>query len=121
MVKFNSKPISEHAEVPLADAGRWETIVEHWQTRGRSASSGGTDGNACYVVSVGSLRDPPARAAQLAEIVSLVHSQGDRVVGQEIHHLTDPNPRMVLGKGTAEDMAARARARGATMLVLDVE
>jgi GTP-binding protein HflX len=121
MVTFSSKAISEHAEVPLADEGRWETIVAHWQARAEAPAPAGAAGNASYVVSVGPLRDPPARAAQLAEIVSLVRSQGDRVVGQEICHLTDPDPRTLLGKGTAEDLAARARALGATMLVVDAE
>src|SRR5262249_1426842 len=121
MIKFSSKPISEHAEAPLADEGRWEAIVEHWQARGGSPAEGGTAGNACYVGSVGALRDPLVRSAELAEIVSLVRSQGDRVVGQEVCHLTEPNPRTLLGKGTAEEVAARARAHGATMLVLDAE
>src|SRR5262249_9401771 len=44
-----------------------------------------------------------------------------RVVGQEIGHLHVPNPRTFLGKGMAEEVAARARAQGATMLVLDAE
>ena len=121
MVQFISKPIAEHAEVPLADEGRWETIVEDWQARGRSKGASGNGENECYVVSVGPLRDPIVRSAQLAEIVSLVESQGDRVVGQEICHLTEPHPRTLLGKGTAEAIAARARAHGATMLVLDAE
>jgi len=121
MVTFSSKAISEHGEVPLADEGRWETIVEHWQARGRSPAEGGAEGNRSYVVSVGPLRDARARSAQLAEIVALVRSQGDRIVGQEICHLTEPNPRTLLGKGTAEEVAARARALGATMLVLDAE
>jgi GTPase len=121
MVKLSSKPIVEHAEVPLADEGQWEAIVEHWQARGRSPAAGGTEGNACYVVSVGPLREPLVRAAQLAEIVSLVRSQGDQVVGQEVCHLNQPNPRTLLGKGAAEEVAARARAHGATMLVLDAE
>lgn len=121
MVKFSSKPISEHAEVPLADEGRLEAIVEHWQARAAAPPASGTDGNACHVVSVGPIRDPLVRSAQLAEIVSLVRSQGDRVVGQEVCHLAEPNPRTLLGKGAAEEMAARARALGATMLVLDAE
>ncbi len=121
MVEFCSKPISEHAEVPLADEGRWETIVEDWQARGRSKGADSVDGNDSYVVSVGPNRDPLARSAQLAEIVNLVESQGDRVVGQEICYLHEPNPRTLLGKGTAEAIAARARAIGATMLVLDAE
>lgn len=121
MGKFSSKAIAEHAEVPLADEGQWEAIVEHWQARGRAPREGATGGSDCYVVSVGALRDPEARAAQLAEIVSLVRSQGGRVVGEEICHLAEPNPRTLLGKGTAEEVAARARALGATLLVLDAE
>ena len=121
MVKLSSKPIVEHAEVPLADDGQWEAIVEHWQARGRPTAASGAEGNGSYVASVGPGRDPLVRAAQLAEIVSLVRSQGDRVVGQEVHPLTEPNPRTLLGKGAAEEMAARARAHGATMLVLDAE
>lgn len=121
MVKLSSRAISEHAEVPLADDGRWETIVGHWQARGRSQGAEGTEGNTSYVVSVGPLRDPLVRSAQLAEIVSLVRSQGDRIAGEEVYHLTEPNPRTLLGKGAAEEVAARARAHGATMLVLDAE
>jgi GTP-binding protein HflX len=122
MIKFSSKPIAEHAEVPLADEGRWETIVEQWQARGSAPAAAATpEGTASYVVSVGPLREPLARAAQLAEIVSLVRSQGHGVVGQEVYHLGEPNPRTLLGKGAAEEMAARARALGATLLVLDAE
>jgi GTP-binding protein HflX len=121
MLKFNSKPVSEHSEVPLADDGELEKLVEHWSARG-SASSASEDGeSACYVVSVGSERDPVARAAQLAEIVSLVQHQGGRVLGQELRHLTKADPRTLLGKGTARDLADRARECGATMLVLDAE
>jgi GTP-binding protein HflX len=74
-----------------------------------------------YVASIGAERDPHARAAQLAEILSLVASQGGRIVGHEMSHLAAPNARTLLGKGAAEALAARARAAGATMLVLDAE
>ncbi len=120
MLKFSSKSISEHAEVPLADEGRLEKLVAHWSEQ-QAAPATETEGTASYVVSVGPERDPAVRAAQLAEIVALVKSQAGRVVGQEICHLSDPNPRTLLGKGTAEDLASRARACGATMLVLDAE
>lgn len=74
MVEFSSKPISEHAEVPLADEGRWETIVEDWQARGRLKSTSGAGGNDSYVVSVGPLRDSAgARRA----------ARGDRQLGGE--------------------------------------
>jgi GTP-binding protein HflX len=121
MMKFSSKAISEHAEVPLADDGKLEEIVEHWRERREPSRGELANGKACYVVSVGRERTPAVRSAQLAEIVSLVQGQGDRVVGQEIYRLSEPNPRTLVGSGTAEQMAARARAAGATMLVFDAE
>src|SRR4051812_18675349 len=121
MLKFNSRPIAEHSEVPLADDGQFERLVEDWTARQTASAASGTEASACYVVSVGPERDPQVRAAQLAEMVSLVQHQGGRVVGQEIHHLGEPNPRTLLGKGNAQAMADRARAAGATMLVLDAE
>ncbi len=121
MLKFSSKAISEHAEVPLADEGRLEKLVLHWSERGAKHAVDAARDSASYVVSVGAERDPLVRAAQLAEIVALVESQGGHVVGQEICHLADPDPRTLLGKGTAEDMASRARGCGATMLVLDAD
>jgi GTPase len=121
MFKFSSKPIQEHAEAPLADDGRWEKLVARWQERQTPAEPVDGEGVAAYVVSVGAELDPGVRDAQLAEITSLVRHQGDRVVGQEIRHLSAPNPRTFLGKGTAKEIALRAREAGATMLVLDAE
>ncbi|MFZ5891635.1 MAG: GTPase HflX [Myxococcota bacterium] len=120
MPKFNSKAISEHSEVPLADDGELEKLVERWSVRAARPVLDSEE-PACYVVSVGEDRDPVARAAQLAEIVSLVQHQGGRVVGQELRHLSRPDPRTLLGKGTARELADRAREHGATMLVLDAE
>jgi GTPase len=121
MLKFNSKPVSEHSEMPVADDGKLEKLVEHWSARDVSSAALDRDSSACYVVSIGAEREPVERAAQLAEIVALVEHQGGRIVGQELCHLTRPNPRTLLGKGTAEAIAQRARDSGATMLVLDAE
>jgi GTPase len=121
MVKFSSKPISEHVEVPLADEGRHSRLVSYWQERQAELPARPDEGSACYVVSVGPTRDEKVRSAQLAEIVALVQSQGGHVVGQEVCYLAAPNPRTLLGKGTAQAIAARARASGATLLVLDAE
>lgn len=124
MLKFSSKPIAEHAEVPLADDGRWEELVAHWSSRNVGREAPKTEaGSDVYVVSVSTERerDPRALEAQLAEIVSLAENQGDRVVGRESCHLPRPHPRTLLGKGKAEQIAAHARASGATMLVLDAE
>lgn len=121
MPKFNSKPVSEHSEVPLADGGELEKLVEHWSARQAASAGNVSQSGACYVVSIGSDRDDVARQAQLAEIVALVQHQGGRVVGQELCHLAQPNARTLLGKGTAEAIADRAREHGASMLVLDAE
>jgi GTPase len=121
MLKFSSRPVSEHSEVPLADGGELEKLVEHWGARDVSSAELDRDTSACYVVSIGAERDPIARGAQLAEIVALVEHQGGRIVGRELCHLTRPNPRTLLGKGSAEAIAQRARESGATMLVLDAE
>lgn len=118
-VKFSSKAIAEHDEVPLADEGQLEELVLAWNAK-RPLNTGSEESQ-CYVVSVGAERDPQVRSAQLAEISSLVRSQGSSVVGEEIVNLTNLNPRTLLGKGAVEALAERARAAGATMLVLDAE
>jgi GTP-binding protein HflX len=121
MFRFSSKAISEHAEVPLADEGHLEQLVQSWAERRPVHVTDQHADSACYVVSVGFERDALVRSAQLSEITALVESQGSRVVGQEICYLSEPNPRTLLGKGTAQALATRARAAGATMLVLDAE
>src|SRR5690606_9565817 len=102
MVRFRSRPISEHEEAPVADDGRLEELVAEAKARGEGRSE-----KASYVVSVGAEREARVSAAQLAEIVSLVQSQGDRLVGSEICHLARPTPRTLLGKGQAREIAAR--------------
>ncbi|KIG14843.1 GTP-binding protein HflX [Enhygromyxa salina] len=120
-MKFHSKPIEEHTEVPLADDGRWEQLVAHWAQLD-AAPGGPVHGkNACYVVSVGVWEDLAQERAQLAEILALVRAQGDRVVGYESYQRGRPDPRTYLGTGTSEAIAARASAAGATLLVVDAE
>lgn len=119
-MKFSSLPVPEHDDVPLADDGLWEDMVETCSAR-RSGLSTESQEPCVYVLSVGPERDPVVRQAQLAEIVSLVKAQGHAVVGQEIYHLTKLRPRTLIGKGTSQEVAQRARDLGATMLVLDAE
>ncbi len=121
-MKFNSKPIPEHEEVPLADEGLWEKIVEEWTQREKlTGNSKNHKSNECYVLSVCYSRDPLIQKAQLSEIVTLVQAQGDHVVGQEIYYLTKKHPRTLLGKGASQEIAARAKACQANLLVLDAE
>jgi GTP-binding protein HflX len=120
-MRFHSKPVEEHAEVPLADDGRWEAIVAHWTRREAPRREAATSGNACYVLSVHRRGDRGHPAAQLAELTSLVGSQGDRVVGSEVHELQRPDPRTLIRRGVAERIAGQARHLGANLLVVDAE
>lgn len=119
-MKFHSKPVEEHAEVPLADDGRLEAIVAHW-TRREAPRGSEAAGNACYVLSVHRHGDRGHPSAQLAEMTSLVQTQGDRVVGTELHELHRPDPRTFVRSGVAERVADHARDAGADLLVVDAE
>ncbi len=124
-MKIHSKPIEEHAEVPLADDGRWEAIVAHWQRReapqNDAAAAAASKGNACYLLSVQHRDDAGDPQAQLAELASLVRTQGDRVVGMEMHQLHRPDPRTLVRSGTAQRIGTGARDAGADLLVVDAE
>ena len=116
-MQFYSKPIPENEEVPLADDGQWEELVETWTERDAPTEQS----DAVYVVSIGTERDPRVRQAQLEEILSLVEAQGGDVVGYEMLTLTKVRPRTLIGKGTSRAIADRARELGAQMMVLDAE
>lgn len=118
-MKLYSEPVDEHAEVPLPDEGKWEELIEQWSQR-RERTVELTHGqNACYVVSVGKWRSAAHEAAQLGEILGLVKAFGDQVVGHESMRMAKPHPKTWFGTGTCEQVAARARAAGANMLVID--
>jgi GTP-binding protein HflX len=120
-MKFHSKPVSEHEEVPLADAGRLEEIVQASQRRQAPAPTTTADAKPCFVLSIGPEKDPAVRDAQLGEIRSLVRAQGGLVVGEAIHVLSRPDPKTFLGPGRARQYADEAYALGATMIVVDAE
>ena len=120
-MKFESKPVKEHNEVPLADDGELENLVEHFKNRtarreGSQSSKGG-----CYVVCVGDWSEDYSRDAQLAEIIGLVGAQGDRVVGSETIKQRHSDPATVLRSGKAKAAAERAVRLGANMLIVDAE
>ena len=120
-MKIHSRPIEEHPEVPLADDRRWEEIVAHWQRRESPQPSDPSEGNACYILSVQRRGDTGAPHAQLAEIASLVRTQGDRIVGEEMHELHRPDPRTLIRSGIAERIGSSALDAGADLLVVDAE
>jgi GTPase len=120
-MKFHSKPVEEHPEVPLADDGRWEATVAHWTRREALRRGPAAGGNACYVLSVHRRGDRGHPSAQLVELTSLVQSQGDRVVGSEVHELHRPDPRTLIRSGVAERIGNHAREVGADLLVVDAE
>jgi GTPase len=120
-MKFQSKPIEEHQEVPLADEGQWEALVARWAERHKGSTRPLGGQNRCDVVSVGDWVDDTQRDAQLAEILGLVRAQGDAVVGHQTLRRARPDPKTYLGRGAANDVAARATEHGADMLVVDAE
>lgn len=119
-MRFHSKPLAEHEEVPLADHGQWEELVAHWNARDLSAKNGDT-ATAAYVVSVVTPAQSAFSAARMQELVGLATARGDVTVGSETHLLRRPNPRMLLGKGAARQIADRAKDAGATMVIMDAE
>lgn len=119
-MRFHSKPIEEHAEVPLADDGRLEQMIAPYRAHTAAMSARG-EGNACYVLSVYRRAEAACADAQRAEITGLVEAQGDRVVGCESHLLSRPDARTYIRSGVAERISQRARELGANMLVMDAE
>ena len=111
-MRFFSLPVPEHEEVPLADDGQWERLLDN---------SPPEPPNSVYVLSVSQESDPRVQQAQLKEICELVRTQGGEIAGREVRRLTKPNPRTLLGSGACREVAARAREQGAGMLVLDAE
>lgn len=119
-MKLHSQPIAEHREVPLADEGRFEQLVQEWQSR--APSSAITEGaNACYLLSLHDSSEPHVQAAQLAELRGLVEAQGDVIVGAQSQVMRKKDPRTFVSVGVAERAAAAARDANANMLVVDAE
>lgn len=120
-MKFESKPIEEHNEVPLADEGELESLVERFSNRSARHEGRNSIGTDCYVVCVGDWSADYSRDAQLAEIIGLTKAQGDHVVGSETVQQRRFDPATVLTSGKAKAAAERAADLGAKMLVVDAE
>lgn len=123
-MKFYSKAVSEHEEVPLADEGRFERLVEQWDAKSPNHAPfphSQETSNRCFLLSIHDTADPCVQLARANELLGLVQAQGDLVVGSEQLLLRKKDARTFLGAGVAERAAAAARAAGANMLVLDAE
>lgn len=121
-MKFSSRAVEEHVEVPVADEGRWEDVIAEFDARRATAAQRSADGrSAVYVVCVGVGRRADISRGQRDEIVSLVRAQGDAVAGEERLRIVKTNPRTLLGRGACEAVAERARRLGADTVVLDAE
>lgn len=119
-MKFSSKAVSEHAEVPLADDGRLEELIAQWQQRGQRSPTDSAP-NRCYLLSLHDSPDPIVQNAQLAELAALVEARGDNVVGATQQVLKRKDPRTFVGRGVAERVAMTAHAAEANLLVVDAE
>lgn len=124
-MKFQSKPIAEHSEVPLADDGRLEDVITHWQQQScKKAQSNNensyqnSSGKSCYTITLMSPGDIHPEGKE-SEILGLIKALGDHIVGHEVYHLKKPHPKTLIGRGAIEEIARRAREVDADMLILD--
>jgi GTP-binding protein HflX len=124
-MKFTSKSIEEHKDVPLADQGQLEEILDLFDNSGsNSATSIGTAShqpNKSYVVSINSKDSQLNKQAKLDEIVGLVQAQGDEIVGHHILSFDRIAAKTFVGSGALLNIARIAREKGASLLVLDVQ
>ncbi len=119
-MRVHSLPIDEHAEAPLADAGKLEEIIAGFEERSHRPPR--PDGkNACYVVAIGRWEEAVTRDAEIAEFLGLIEAQGDAVVGHEVYRPREVNARTLIGSGACQAIAERARAAGANLLLIDAE
>ena len=119
-MKFHSKPIAEHNEVPLADEGRLETILDLWEGTNNRTPTTSKPGNRCFVVSVIN-RGETHTQGKLNEILGLVETLGDHVCGHKVYSLQKPNPKTLLGNGVLADIALQANELGASLLIFDAQ
>ncbi len=117
-MKFYSKPVVENADVPVADDGQLENLINSWEQRKIHPEKDMSENNRCYVIS---LVDGSGPSGQLSEIMSLVRTQGDTIAGHEIVRQLKLNPRTLIGTGKLKEIAAQARDAGADLLVVDAE
>lgn len=117
-MKCYSNPIMEHDEVPVPDDNKLKEYISDWEHRESRHQEKRPDHHACYVIS---FQEGSECSNKLAEILSLVKSQGDRILGQEVISIGKPNPRTVLGSGKIKEIASRALVLGSDQLVLDAE
>jgi len=120
-MKFNSKPVVEHKEVPLADEGKFEEVIDQWQSKIQHVSNTSETQNLSYVVSVTDKNSTENKAAKLAEILGLVKAQGDHITGQESVVYSQINPKTFIGLGLLENIAKKAIEAKSNLIVLDIQ
>jgi len=120
-MKFNSKPVVEHKEVPVADEGKLEEVIDQWQTKKHLNNRSNEIQNQSYVVSVSDKNSTENKAAKLAEILGLVRAQGDHITGQESVVCNQINPKTFIGLGLLESIAIKATELKSNLIVLDIQ
>ncbi|MEN0063837.1 MAG: GTPase HflX [Myxococcota bacterium] len=113
-MRFRSDPVPEHGDVSVPEDGQIEALLSEAPPELEPDAPAAT-----YVVSLGDWTSDVQRDAQLAEILGLVEANGHPIVGHESRVLKNPHRRTHVGPGVARALADRARAAGASLLVLD--
>ena len=109
-MQFRSDPVPEHDEAPRLPDEDLDSQIPQFAPNTPAPS---------YVLSVGAWTSEVHRDAQMGEILGLVEALEHPVVGCESRFLKRPHPKTHIGTGVAREIADRARAAGATLLVLD--
>jgi GTP-binding protein HflX len=124
-MKFTSQSIEENKDVPLADQGQLEEMLDLFDNPVSNSitdtGSGGYQPNKSYIVSLNSRDSELNKQTKLDEIVGLVEAQGDHIVGQQILSFDSIAPKTFIGSGAVHNIAKRAKEKGATLLVMDVQ
>jgi GTP-binding protein HflX len=124
-MRFTSQPTKEHKDIPLADEGRLEHILElfsHKSMQDRDDVDNKINAaNKSYVVSLSEKGCMENKQAKLEEILGLVHAQGDHIAGSDLLSYGEITPRTYIGSGTLRSIAKNAQEVGASLLVFDVQ
>ncbi|WP_444995369.1 GTPase HflX [Aliikangiella sp. IMCC44359] len=116
-MKFKSSPVEAHREVPLADNGQLERVIDVWKKQDHHRASS-VNKNQCYILSIVT-ESTANKNNKLSEILGLVSSLGDDVVGQQTYQLKRANPKTLVGQGVLVEVAIEAKNKGANLLVVD--
>lgn len=124
-MKFTSQSLEQHKDVPVADEGQLEKIINLFDSTSNELP---IDKNSqenqlikSYVVSLTHKGSSENKRAKLDEMLGLARAQSGNVVGHEMATFDKITPKTFVGAGVLIAAAQKARQLGATLLILDIQ